>query len=106
MRKLTIPALIATVALLTVPMLGGAASAATISLGDNFFAPSSKTIGAGTKVRFNWTGNRPHNVTKGRGPGGSFASKTTRRRGVQFAKTFNKRGLYRLYLQLGSLEEL
>jgi plastocyanin len=96
MRKLTVPALIATVALLAVPALGGTAGAATITIGDNFFSPSKKTVNAGAKVRFNWTGRRPHNVTKKRGPGGGFASTTTRSRGVNFAKRFNKRGIYRL----------
>ena len=96
MRKLTLSALIATVALIALPALGGTASAATITLGDNFFSPSSKTIGAGTKVRFNWTGSRRHNVTKKRGPGGGFASVTTRSNGVHFAKTFNKPGIYRM----------
>jgi plastocyanin len=96
MRKLTIPALIAIVALLFLPALGGTAAAATIAIGDNFFSPSSKTVSSGAKVRFNWTGRRPHNVTKKRGPGGGFASKTTRSNGVNFAKTFNKRGVYRL----------
>jgi plastocyanin len=100
MRKLTISALIAAVALLALPVLGGTASAATVSLGDNFFAPSSKTVSAGSKVRFNWTGRRRHNVTKGSGPGVFFASKTTKRRGVQFAKTFSKRGTYHLYCSI------
>jgi plastocyanin len=95
MRKLTI-ALIATVALLAVPALGGTASAATITLGDNFFSPSSKTVAAGTKVRFNWTGKRRHNVTKTRGPGGGFKSDTTKSRGVNFAKTFSRAGVYRM----------
>ena len=100
MRKLTIPALIAAIALLAVPLFGGTASAATVSLGDNFFAPSSKTIGAGAKVSFNWTGRRRHNVTKGSGPGAFFASTTTKRRGIHFAKRFNKRGTYRLYCSI------
>lgn len=98
MRKLTLPALIAVSALMVVPWLGGTAGAATtIALGDNFFAPSSKTIASGTKVRFNWTGSRRHNVTKKRGPGGGFSSATTRSNGIRFAKTFSKRGVYRLY---------
>jgi plastocyanin len=96
MRKLTIAPLFAIVALLAVPALGGSASGATVSVGDNFFAPSSKSISAGTKVRFNWIGNRSHNVHKKRGPGGGFTSTTTRRDGVNFAKTFNKRGIYRI----------
>jgi plastocyanin len=79
-------------------LLGGTASAATtVTVGDNFFSPASKTIPAGTKVSFNWTGggNR-HNVKKKRGPGGAFKSVTTSRSGVNFAKRFSKRGIYRL----------
>lgn len=79
--------------------LVGPASAApktTVTLGDNFFAPSSKTVSAGTKVRFKWVGSRRHNVKKKRGPGGGFKSRTTKRRGVNFAKRFTKAGTYRL----------
>jgi plastocyanin len=96
MRKLTIAALFTVTALIALPALGGTASAATITIGDNFFSPSTKTIGAGTKVRFNWTGKRKHNVTKKRGPGGGFESETTKSKGVNFAKTFNKSGVYRM----------
>jgi plastocyanin len=71
-------------------------AATTVTVGDNFFAPSSKTVAAGTKVRFNWIGNRRHNVKKKRGPGGGFKSETTRSRGVNFAKRFNQAGVYRL----------
>jgi plastocyanin len=97
MRKLTIPALTAIVALLALSALSGSAAAATtIAVGDNFFSPASKTIKRGTRVRFNWTGRRPHNVTKTRGPGGGFASITTRSRGVNFAKKFRRSGVYRM----------
>ena len=97
MRIGTTAALIALVALATVLATAGTASAATtVTLGDNFFAPSSKTIAAGTKVRFKWTGNNRHNVKKKRGPGGPFKSQTTSANGVNFAKTFNQRGVYRL----------
>jgi plastocyanin len=97
MRIGTTAALIAIVTLIAVLTTAGTASAATtVTLGDNFFAPSSKTIAAGTKVRFNWTGNRRHNVKKKSGPGGAFKSVTTKSNGVNFAKTFNKTGVYRL----------
>ena len=79
--------------------LGGTAGAApktTVTLGDNFFAPSSKTISRGTKVRFKWVGSRRHNVKKKSGPGGGFKSRTTKSRGVNFAKRFTKAGTYRL----------
>jgi plastocyanin len=75
-----------------------------VTLGDNFFAPSSKTVAAGTKVRFKWTGNRRHNVTKKRGPGKGFKSRTTGADGVNFAKVFNKRGTYRLICTIHPLE--
>ena len=92
----TAVALIAIAILATLGLAGTASAATTVTIGDNFFAPSSKTIAAGTKVRFNWTGNRRHNVKKKRGPGGAFKSVTTRSNGVNFAKTFNKTGVYRL----------
>jgi plastocyanin len=97
MRIGTIAALTAIAALIMVLGTAGTASAATtVTLGDNFFAPSSKTVAAGTKVRFKWTGNHRHNVKKKRGPGGGFKSQTTRADGVNFAKVFNQRGTYRL----------
>jgi plastocyanin len=98
MRKRTTALLITIVGLVMVLGIGPARAAAktTINLGDNFFAPSSKTIAAGTTVRFNWIGSNPHNVKKARGPGGNFKSKTKSRRGVNFAKRFDKAGVYRL----------
>ena len=68
MRKLTIVPLIAIAALLAIPALASSASAATITIGDNFFSPSSKTVGVGTKVSFDWTGKKKHNVFKKSGP--------------------------------------
>lgn len=103
MRKRTIPALIAIIALVSVPLLAGIAKAdskTTVTLGDNFFAPSQKTIAAGTKVSFKWTGNRRHSVTKKSGPGGDFGSATTKTDGVNFAKTFSKSGVYRIYCEV------
>jgi plastocyanin len=99
MRKLTILTLIAIVAVAALTALGGTAGAApktTITLGDNFFSPSSKTVRRGTKVRFKWVGRNRHNVTKASGPGGGFASRTTRSRGVNFAKKFKRGGTYSL----------
>lgn len=98
MRKRTIPALAATLAVAVVPAFTGLASAApktTVKLGDNFFSPAAKTVRRGTKVRFKWVGSNPHNVTKRRGPGGGIKSRTTSSDGVNFAKRFTKRGVYR-----------
>jgi len=95
MRKRATAATIAIVALvLLIP--GPAQAATTVTLGDSFFAPSSKTIARGTTVRFKWIGVKRHNVKKRRGPGAGFKSRTTRARGVNYAKRFTKRGTYRL----------
>lgn len=93
-----VPILVASAALAALLSLSGIAAAAptTVKLGDNFFAPAKKTVRKGTKVRFKWIGDNPHNVTKRRGPGRRFASRTTSARGVNFAKRFKKRGTYRL----------
>jgi plastocyanin len=97
MRKRTISVLIAITAFAALPAFSGIAAAApktTVKLGDNFFSPTAKTVAAGTKVRFKWTGNHKHNVTKTRGPGGNFGSRTTREDGVNFAKRFTTSGTY------------
>lgn len=90
---------IAALALAALPAFGDTAMAApqtTVKLGDNFFKPRGKTVRRGTIVRFRWIGNRPHNVVKRRGPGPRFRSRTTSRRGVNFAKRFKRRGAYKL----------
>jgi len=75
---------------------GSAGAATTVTVGDNFFAPSTKTVAPGTNVRFNWVGSRRHNVKKKSGPGRGFKSVTTRSRGVNFSKRFNVAGTYRM----------
>ena len=97
MRMRTIAALTAIIFLALLAPVGSAMAApkTTVRLGDNFFAPSSKTIARGTKVRFKWTGSNRHNVTKRRGPGGKIKSRTTSSDGVNFAKRFTKAGTYR-----------
>lgn len=95
--------LAATVALLACgAALAGAASAdemsskRTVRLGDNFFDPDQLSISSGTKVAFDWIGDKKHNVTKKKGPGGGFASETTRSNGVHYTKKFKKSGTYKL----------
>lgn len=74
----------------------GGGGKAKVKLGDNFFKPKKKKVDAGTKVKFKWIGDNPHNVTKKRGPGRAFASETTSERGVNFKKRFRKSGKYKL----------
>jgi plastocyanin len=97
------------VALALIVAGGGLATAApttTVKLKDDFFAPSEMTVKRGTTVRFKWAGLNPHNVKKASGPGVPFASRTTWRRGVNFAKKFKKAGTYRLICTLHSGMEL
>lgn len=67
-----------------------------VVVGNNFFTPANKTIRKGTLVKFKWTGGgAPHNVTKTKGPGKNFQSKTTSAAGVHFKKRLRKRGKYK-----------
>ncbi len=89
---------IAVLALIAVAALAGLAQAApkaTIAVGNNFFAPSTKTVSVGTKVRFKWTGGIRHHIVKTEGPGGSIKSPATSAKGVNLAKVLGKRGTYR-----------
>ncbi|MET0306351.1 MAG: hypothetical protein ABW196_09005 [Solirubrobacterales bacterium] len=72
-----------------------AAPAATITVGNNFLSPSSKTISAGTKLRFKWVGGITHHIVKREGPGGDIRSPETSSRGVNLAKVMRKTGTYR-----------
>ena len=87
------------VALAAFALLGasaGARGSLTVKLDDDFFAPKSATVAAGTKVKFKWVGEDQHSVAKRSGPGSSFDSGLTDERGVNFEKTFKKSGTYRL----------
>ena len=101
----TIPAL-AAVALVAALVIGPASAPAghkkttKIKVGNNFFAPTSKTIKRGTKVKFKWAGGVPHNVIKKKGPAGKFKSKTTSKSGVNYSKTFKKAGKYKLFCSI------
>lgn len=85
---------VASVAALSVAQ---AAPAATITVGNNFLAPSNKTISAGTKLRFKWVGGITHKIVKTKGPGGDIRSPETSARGVNLAKVLRKRGTYRFH---------
>jgi plastocyanin len=97
MGKRAILLALATVAVASVAALGvaQAAPAATITVGNNFLSPSSKTISAGTKLRFKWVGGTTHHIVKKKGPGGDIRSPETSARGVNLSKVLRKRGTYR-----------
>jgi plastocyanin len=96
-KKMLAP--IAVVAVVAAAALAGFAQArepeATITVGNNFLSPSSKTISSGTKLRFKWAGGVRHHIVKREGPGGDIRSPATSKRGVNLAHVFNKRGAYR-----------
>lgn len=59
--RLVIPAVVA-LALVAGGATTAAAKTANINVGDDFFAPMTKTIHKGTKLRFVWTGKHKHNI--------------------------------------------
>jgi plastocyanin len=97
-------AILAAAAAMALTAPAGASAATTITVGNNFFSPSQKTVSVGTKVRFRWTGGRRHNVTKTGGPGGAIESRTTNQSGVNFANRFGRAGTYRFVCTLHPTE--
>ncbi len=97
MGKRAILLALSTIAVASVAALcvAQAAPAATITVGNNFLSPASKTIDAGTKLRFKWLGGESHHIVKTKGPGGDIKSPATSKRGVNLAKVLRKRGTYR-----------
>lgn len=99
MRSRNVIALVAVVAVAAMSALAGIAQGdapqATITVGNNFLSPSSKTISSGTKLRFKWAGGVRHHIVKSEGPGGDIRSPATSKRGVNLAKVISKRGTYR-----------
>ena len=103
MRRLAlVTALVAIVA--SVFALGGLAGAqdkgsTTVKLQSDSFSPDSKTVSAGTKVKFKWIDGK-HNIVKSRGPGGPIDSGVFNTPGVNFKKKFKKAGKYKLVCTL------
>lgn len=99
MRSRWMIGLVAAVAVAAVVAVPGAVARgepeATITVGNNFFSPSSKTIAAGTELRFRWVGGERHHIVKTRGPGGDIHSPATGKRGVHLAKVLARGGTYR-----------
>jgi plastocyanin len=81
---------------LTLAPAGAAPRPKTVRVGDVFFAPDALTVRKGTTVRFKWVGEMAHDVTKSRGPGRFFQSRTRSGDGVLYKRKFRKVGRYRL----------
>lgn len=95
MRKLLV--------LLAVAAVGGAlatsafAATKSVRVGDNFFRSSSVTVKRGDTVRWQFRGNRPHNVSVTRGPV-KFKSKTMR--SGTYSKRVTRKGSYTIVCTL------
>jgi plastocyanin len=94
MRALAVAA-IALTGLVAWAGVAGAAPEATLTVGDNFIRPGQKTVAAGTRVRFRWTGVVRHHIVKSQGPGAAMASPFTSRRGINLSKRLEQPGTYR-----------
>ncbi len=72
--------------------VGGArkASSTSVTIGDNFFSPTSVTIGVGDTVTWNNTGQAPHNATA---DDGSFRTPTLEN-GQSASHTFSEAGTF------------
>jgi plastocyanin len=73
--------------------VAAAARAASVTVGDDFFRPTSLRVRAGTTVRWTWRGRDVHNVTVTSGP--TRFSSPTQRSGT-FSRRLRKRGTYRI----------
>jgi plastocyanin len=94
--SIAVLAVIAATAALAAPgVLARGEPEATITVGNNFLSPAKKTIAAGTKLEFRWVGGVRHHIVKTQGPGGPIQEPATSRRGVNLARTFNRRGVYK-----------
>jgi len=94
-RSLIVVTMVAMLGAIVLSGVALAAPKATITVGNNFFSPASKTVTAGTQVRFRWAGGETHKIVKRKGPGGDVRSAAKASKGVHLAKVLSKRGEYR-----------
>lgn len=103
----TAAVLLAIGALVSIAVAGEVSAAepeATVTVGNNFFSPTAKTVSHGTQVRFRWVGGVRHNVAKSKGPGGPIESGPTAKRGVNLTKRLRKPGTYRFICRIHPTE--
>ena len=101
MRKLPVlvPALVLAAAA-GIPAVGALAASAPkplkVTVGDDFFRPSKKTVAPATKVTWTWKGSDEHNVTLAEAPRGikpgKYTSKTQDSDGDPFTRTLKVKG--------------
>jgi plastocyanin len=94
-RKLVVLIVLALAVGLTAVFAASAPSATRVKIGDNYFVRPSGvptvTVAKGTRVRWVWRGQNPHNVKAVRGPS-RFGSSTMR--SGSYVKRMRRRGTY------------
>jgi plastocyanin len=91
--RLAVTPLLAVVLAASAVYAGAATRTQSVTVGDNYFRPTSLTVRAGTKVQWKWAGVFLHNVTVRSGPV-KFHSRTQVK--GSFSYVFTKRGSYAL----------
>jgi plastocyanin len=97
MRKLLVVAMLAAALGALLVAVPAFSKTKGVEVDDNYFVkegkPSTVTVKAGDKVKWEWEGSNPHNVTVTKGPV-KFHSKD-KTKGT-FSKTLNKAGTYKI----------
>jgi plastocyanin len=102
-KKLSFLLAAAAAAVSAAALAGPAATATTrsVKIGDNFYvkddAKITVTVKRNDKVRWNWTGGSPHDVTVGSGPV-KFHSKVQER--GSYTKKMTRRGTYKIFCSI------
>ena len=89
----TVLALCAATALAFADPPARSAATAGISIKDDFFSPSSKSVVKGTTVKWTWRGRDDHDVTVTSGPVRFHSS--TKSKGT-YSKTLSRTGTYKI----------
>ena len=101
MRKLTAPVFaVVALAAAAIPAVNALAASTPkplkVTVGDNFFKPSKRTVPPGTKVTWMWKGQTVHNVTLMTAPTGvkksKYESDTQGSEGDPFTRTLKAKG--------------
>jgi plastocyanin len=100
-RKLLVLAVLVLAGALLAVFSPSAPSATRVKVGDNFFVRASGvptvTVSKGTRVRWVWTGDNPHNVKVTKGPA-KFASPT--KTSGSYSRKMRQRGTYTIVCQV------
>ena len=97
MMRLVRPLLLVLGCLLAAP---AAASAADVSVGDNFFGPKTVQIQPGDTVNWTWTGFAAHNVRADPGQTERFKSDVMSGSGKTYQHTFAKAGRFTYFCEI------